>query len=76
MVWSLAMGKGYICPNMNIGNLISTLTEISKEMGYNTEVWISSDEEGNEFLPMLSKEEIGVGIDKNNKRIIFFPSHR
>ena len=70
------MGKGYPQIQYNVGNLISILTEISKEMGYNTEVWISSDEEGNEFLPMLSKEEIGVGIDENNKRIIFFPSHR
>ena len=45
-------------------------------MGYNVEVWLSSDEEGNEFLPMSSKEELCIGIDTNNMRIIFFPSHR
>ena len=70
------MGKGYIDSNMNLGDLRRILTEISKEMGYNVEVWLSIDEEGNEFLPMSSKEELCIGIDTNNMRIIFFPSHR
>lgn len=65
--------------NMNIGNLRKMLTGIVIEMGYKAEeleVWISSDEEGNEFLPMPFKEEHSMGLDIENNRIIFFPSHR
>ena len=61
--------------NMNLGNLRRILREITKEVGYDAEVWLSSDEEGNEFLPMSSKEEFSIGIDMNNKRIILFPIH-
>ena len=49
--------------------------EIAKEIGYNAEIWLSSDEEGNEILPMPSNEELCIYIDEDNMRIIFFPSH-
>ena len=65
--------------NMNIGNLRRILSGIVIEMGYKAEeleVWISSDEEGNEFLPMPFKEEHSIGLDIENNRIIFFPVHR
>jgi hypothetical protein len=61
--------------NMNLGNLIRILTEITKEISSNAEVWLSIDEEGNEFLPMSSKEDMCISIDTDNMRI-FFPSHR
>ena len=61
--------------NMNLENLIKILKEITKEVGHDTEVWLSSDEEGNEFLPMSSKEEFSIGVDTNNKRVILFPIH-
>lgn len=60
---------------MNLGNLRRILTEIIKEIGYNAEVWVSCDEEGNEFLPMSSQEDLCIGVDSDNMRIIFFPSH-
>jgi hypothetical protein len=41
-----------------------------------TQIWLSSDEEGNEFLPMLRNMKLSLAIDKDTKRIIFFPSHR
>ena len=62
--------------NMNLGNLRRILTEIVKKIGYNAEVWLSIDEEGNEFLPMSSKEDLCIGIDIDNMRIVLFPSHR
>lgn len=62
--------------NMKLGNLRGILSEIADEIGDNLEVWLSCDEEGNEFLPMPVNEELSIGIDRDTMRIIFFPSHR
>ena len=67
------MGKQTI---MNIGMLKKLLNELGNGIGDDYQVWMSSDEEGNEFLPMLEKAEFCLAIDKDEKRIIFFPSHR
>lgn len=61
--------------NMNLGDLSKILREISKETGNNWEVWLSCDEEGNEFLPMSANEEDSIGVDTVMKRIILFPCH-
>ena len=61
---------------MNIAKLKKLLNEIGNEISDDYQVWMSSDEEGNEFLPMLENTEFCVAIDKGEKRIIFFPSHR
>ena len=61
---------------MNIAELKKLLSEIGNEVGDDYQVWLSSDEEGNEFLPMLENTEFCLAIDKDEKRIIFFPSHR
>ena len=37
---------------MNIAELKKLLSEISNEIGDDYQIWLSSDEEGNEFLPM------------------------
>ncbi len=37
-----------------------------------SEVWLSSDEEGNSFSPLLNNPEISVGIEGG--KIIFYPS--
>jgi hypothetical protein len=61
---------------MNIAKLKKLLNEIGNEISDDYQVWMSSDEEGNEFLPMLENTEFCLAIDKDEKRIIFFPSHR
>ena len=61
---------------MNVGALKKFLDEIGNEVGDDYQVWLSSDEEGNEYLPMFEKPELCLAIDKEAKRIIFYPSHR
>jgi hypothetical protein len=61
---------------MNIAGLKKLLNEIGNEVSDDYQVWMSSDEEGNEFLPMLENTEFCLAIEKDTKRIIFFPSHR
>jgi len=53
------------------------------------EIWLSSDEEGNQFLPMPANPELSLAIDASRKspelslaidasrkRVVLFPSHR
>ena len=61
---------------MKLGNLKEIVSKLSSEIGEDTEVWLSCDEEGNEYLPMLSSQELCVEIDEGRRRVIFFPSHR
>jgi len=61
---------------MDITELRKLLTELKNEVADDYQVWISSDEEGNEFLPMSQNPELCLAIDKNAKRIILFPLHR
>ena len=61
---------------MNIAELKKLLSEIGNEVGDDYQVWLSSDEEGNEFLPMFEEPELCLAIDKEAKRIVFYPSHR
>ena len=61
---------------MNVSALKKILDEIGSEVGDDYHVWLSSDEEGNEYLPMFENPELCLDIDKQAKKIIFFPSHR
>jgi len=60
---------------MNIAELKKLLSEIGNEVGDDYQVWLSSDEEGNEYLPIFENPELCLAIDKEAKRIIFYPSH-
>ena len=60
---------------MNIAGLKKLLSEIGNEVSDDYQVWLSSDEEGNEYLPIFKKQELCLAIDKQAKRIIFYPSH-
>ena len=61
---------------MNIAELKKMLIELGNELCDDYQVWLSSDEEGNEFLPMSEKLELCLMIEKEAKRIILFPMHR
>ena len=61
---------------MTVRSLLKKLKEFKPEISDDFEIWLSSDEEGNEFLPMSKNSELSIGIDTNGKRIVFFPRHR
>ena len=61
---------------MNVAELRKLLTELKSEVADDYQVWLSSDEEGNEFLPVSQDPELCLAIDKDAKRIILFPLHR
>ena len=61
---------------MTIVHLQQVLAVLAKEEGSDFEIWLSCDEEGNEFLPMLKNKQFSLGVDKENKRVIFYPAHR
>ncbi len=61
---------------MNIAELKKLLNEIGNEVSNDYEIWLSSDEEGNDFLPMSQNPELCLAIEPDTKRIIFFPLHR
>ena len=61
---------------MTIASLKKLLDEFGNEIADDFQVWLSSDEEGNEYLPMFENPELCLAIDKEEKRIVFYPSHR
>ena len=52
------------------------LEKIENEIEDDFQIWLSSDEEGNEFLPMYDNPRLCLAIEPDEKRIILFPSHR
>jgi hypothetical protein len=61
--------------NMKLGTLRLLLAELASEIGEDSEVWLSCDEEGNEFLPMSANPDLSVAFDNSAKRVVFFPKH-
>ena len=61
---------------MTVASLKKLLDKYGNEVTDDFQVWLSSDEEGNEFLPMFENPELSLAIDPGEKRIILFPSHR
>jgi len=59
---------------MTAASLLDALAESGVRDDF--EIWLSFDEEGNEFLPMLANPELSLAIDQSSKRVVFFPSHR
>ncbi len=43
-----------------------------KTIHENSEVWLSSDEEGNSFSPLLDDPEISIGVE--GSKVVFYPS--
>jgi hypothetical protein len=63
-------------PIMKLGQLRRILSKLANENANDVEIWLSCDEEGNEFLPMPANQDLSIDIDKNTMRIVFFPCHR
>ena len=61
---------------MTVASLKKLLNELKSEIGDDFQVWLSSDEEGNEFLPVFDDPQLCLAIEPQEKRIILFPSHR
>ncbi len=61
---------------MTVVHLQQVLAVLAKKAGNDFEVWLSSDEEGNEILPMLENQQFSLELDKEHKRVIFYPAHR
>jgi len=61
---------------MTVAGFKQLLREFSNEITDDFQVWLSSDEEGNEFLPMYRNPQWSLAIDPGQKRIVLFPSHR
>ncbi len=60
---------------MTVASLKKLLVKYGNEITDDFQVWLSSDEEGNAFLPMFENPELSLAIDPEQKRIILFPSH-
>lgn len=59
---------------MTVKELRRKLAAIEKTMG-DFKIWLSSDEEGNEVLPMNKNVDLSMAVETHNKRLIFFPDH-
>jgi hypothetical protein len=53
---------------MNLSEFKKLMSKIGNEISDDYQVWMSSDEEGNEFLPMLENTEFCLAIDKDKKK--------
>jgi len=61
---------------MTIASLKKLLEQLGNELGDDYQIWLSSDEEGNQFLPVFDNPRLCLAIEPEEKRIILFPSHR
>jgi len=59
---------------MTVGGLKALLAEFG--VHDDCEIWLSSDEEGNEILPMLPDPEYGLTVSNDGNHVVLFPSHR
>ena len=60
---------------MTVASLKKLLDKFGNEIEDDFQLWLSSDEEGNQYLPMYESPQLCLEIDKDGKRIIFYPSH-
>lgn len=60
---------------LRVKELVTLLRTLLKQgtIHANFEVWLSSDEEGNSFSPLLDNPEVSMGVERN--KLIFYPAH-
>ena len=61
---------------MTVASLKKLLDKFGNEISSDFQIWLSSDEEGNQFLPVYDNPRLCLAIEPDEKRIILFPSHR
>ena len=61
---------------MTVASLKQLLNKFGNEISDDFQIWLSSDEEGNQFLPVCDNPRLCLAIEPEEKRIILFPSHR
>jgi hypothetical protein len=61
---------------MTVASLKKLLNRFGNEIADDFQVWLSSDEEGNEHLPMFENPELCLAINKKARKIVFYPAHR
>ena len=61
---------------MTVASLKQLLNELGNEISDDFQVWLSSDEEGDQFLPVYDNPRLCLAIEPEEKRIILFPSHQ
>ena len=59
---------------MTAGALTTLFAEC--EVQDDWEIWLSSDAEGNEILPMPAEPRWSLAMDADGKTVTLFPSHR
>ncbi|HBG27912.1 MAG: hypothetical protein A2Y10_16455 [Planctomycetes bacterium GWF2_41_51] len=59
---------------MTVSQFRKILSEVENLNQGDFQIWLSSDEEGNNFSPMLKKTELSFGVDKKEKKTFLFPS--
>lgn len=59
---------------LRVKGLVNLLENLCRQRTINesSEVWLSSDEEGNSFSPLLNDPEISIGVE--GARVVFYPS--
>lgn len=60
---------------MKVSKLDTILRAILLKTKDDYQIWLSSDEEGNQIRPMHSNMEFSVCVDNDSKRVILFPQH-
>lgn len=62
---------------ITVGHLERLLAEFKKrgQINAKTEVWLSSDEEGNSFSPLIQiGDEVQIGTEPDASKITFYPT--
>jgi len=65
------------CKKQTVGDLKRIFNSFKKDGSITdkTEVWLSSDEEGNSYSPLIKAGNmLNVGIEPDGTRITFYPS--
>ena len=63
---------------LTVGDLKKLLNQFKREgrLTDSTEVWLSSDEEGNEYSPLMrfKSGQFNVGLEKDGSKVTLYPS--